>query len=60
MHDRDEGFMPHRNMPVAALLIALAPPGIAVEPAPTAKEIRAVIVKALPLIQFFEFFEMGE
>ncbi|HEV3260524.1 MAG TPA: prenyltransferase/squalene oxidase repeat-containing protein [Gemmataceae bacterium] len=40
-----------RYSPVAALLIALAGPVAAAEPAPAAKEVRDAITKALPLIQ---------
>jgi hypothetical protein len=38
-------------LPLAALLLALAGPLAAAEPAPTAKEIRAAVARALPLIQ---------
>ena len=38
-------------MPVTVLLIALVNPVDATEPAPTAKEVRNGVVKALPLIQ---------
>jgi Prenyltransferase and squalene oxidase repeat len=38
-------------MPVAVLLLGLVNPMDATEPAPTAKEVRAGVVKALPLIE---------
>jgi hypothetical protein len=43
--------MVKQYLPLAALWIAWAAPASATEPAPTAKEIRAAISKALPLIQ---------
>jgi hypothetical protein len=43
--------MTRRCLPVAAVLLSLAAPAAATEPSPTAKEVRAAVVRALPLIE---------